>query len=45
MGDETFEERRERLTFIYGESFENRQIRLNNLAAARYREDNPDKAK
>jgi hypothetical protein len=45
VGDETFEERRKRLTFVQGESFENRQIRLNNLAAARYREDNPDKVK
>jgi len=45
VGDEIIEERRERLTLIKGESFENRQIRFNNLAAARYREDNPDKVK
>lgn len=45
VDNETIEERRIRLTFTKGESFENRQVRLNNLAAERYRTNNPDKVK
>lgn len=45
INDETIEEQKIRLNFIDGESFEDRQRRLNSLAVDRYKENKPDNIK